>query len=65
MQVKADIEGTILAHVNGGAIYLRAGDEVPEGVTIDSHFVEGQAAHESTRAAPSIHVGPQAHTQQR
>lgn len=44
MQVKADIEGTILAHVNGGAIYLRAGDEVPEGVTIDSHFVEGKEA---------------------
>jgi hypothetical protein len=44
LQVKADIEGTILAHVNGGAIYLRAGDEVPEGVTIDSHFVEGKEA---------------------
>lgn len=44
MRVKSDIEGTILAHVDGGAIYLRAGDEVPEGATVDSRLVEGKEA---------------------
>lgn len=44
MRVKSDIGGTILVHVAGGAIYLRAGDEVPEGATVDDRLVEGKEA---------------------
>lgn len=44
MRLKNDVEGTILAHTPGGAVFLRAGDEVPEGVTVDSNLVEGKEA---------------------
>ena len=42
MQVKADIQGTIVAHTPGGAIFLRAGDDVPDGVNIDPSLVDGK-----------------------
>lgn len=42
MRLKKEVEGTILAHAPGGSVFLRAGDEVPEGVTVDSNLVEGK-----------------------
>ena len=42
MQVKADIQGTILGHGPTGAVYLAAGDEVPDGVTVDPRLLDGK-----------------------
>lgn len=34
------IVGTVLAHSTSGPVFLKAGDEVPEGAAIDQSLIE-------------------------
>ncbi|MDY7341396.1 hypothetical protein TH728_03005 [Corynebacterium amycolatum] len=40
MRVRNDLDGVIFAHVRGGSVMLKAGDEVPAGAVIADALCE-------------------------
>lgn len=41
MRIRDDLYGVVFVHTSSGSVALRAGEEVPEGVDIDTALVTG------------------------
>ncbi|QPK78270.1 hypothetical protein G7Y31_06680 [Corynebacterium lizhenjunii] len=40
-KIRSDVAGVVLARDSTSVVWLRAGDEVPAGVTVDPDLLEG------------------------
>lgn len=62
MRIADSVVGSVLVHVEGGSVFLFAGDEVPKGASVDDSLIEGKAeADEPVRkpkGRPKAAAGP-------
>lgn len=54
MKIKSDFEGAVWVTVNGNHVALRAGDDVPHGVSIAVELVEPPEEKPKTRRSRRV-----------
>lgn len=58
MKISESLGGSVLAYSNDGAAhFLKAGDEIPRGVRVDSSLIEAQGKPEQRKKRKSIAHG--------
>ena len=58
-RIRRDVVGCVLVHGPGGAVFLGAGDVVPEGVVCDAALVEPEAEVEAAEVTPEAEPEPE------